>query len=147
MLKEQATVIHYAQGIATIQIQRQASCLACSEKKACGTALLGELTTEVQHKHTLIFHLPCLTPLRIGQRLEIGLRKKVFLLSSLLLYATPLISLLFATLITPYFFSQELLQAGFIFICVGISFFAIKLLSPTLLHHPHYHIVLLRILS
>lgn len=147
MLKEEAIVIAYAQGIATIKTQRQSYCGSCVAKPSCGTAIFGKLTTEARHKGELVFTVPSLTPLKAGQRLEIGLRKKALLLSSLLLYAVPLLALLLATLFSSHLFQQEFIQAIFIFLCTASSFLGVKYLSYRLLAHPHYQIVLLRILS
>ncbi len=145
MLKEQGIVIAYHQGIATIKCQRQGGCSTCTAKNSCGSAVLAELTGEKNLKGSHVFQIPSLMPLQIGQRVEIGLPEKVFLLTSVLLYAVPLCALLISTLLSSLLFQQELICALFIFLCTGLSFGLVRILSKKIERHPNYQAVLLRI--
>lgn len=141
MLKEIGIVVAYEKGIVTVVCQRQSGCVACSAKSQCGTQALGQLTGD---KDVHFFTMSSLMPLTIGQRVEIGLPKKSFLLSGLLVYFLPLCVLLLATL-----FSQSLtesLQAVVVLSSTLGSFFFLQFFSRQLQHHPHFQPILLRLL-
>jgi len=72
MLTESAVVIEYESGRAKVKCQAQSACGTCSAKSACGTSALSDLAgTGARGEH--IFTVETITPLKVGQRVEIGL--------------------------------------------------------------------------
>lgn len=145
MLKENAIVIDYdaTRGLAKVKCQSQSACGACSAKDACGTASLSELNGK-RGEH--IFQLETITPLRQGQWVEIGLQERSMLFSALLMYIVPLLTLLLATLISPYFSENELIRTVIIFAFTALAFVAIKRYTRKLGNQLEFQPVLLRVL-
>ncbi|HBO39492.1 MAG TPA: hypothetical protein DD638_12605 [Pasteurellaceae bacterium] len=143
MMTESAVVIDYESGIATVKCQSQSACGSCSAKTACGTSALAKLTGE---KGEHIFRVPTIMPLKVGQMVEIGLSERSLLLSALLLYVVPLITLLVATLISERLFNHELIRAVFILLTTALSFFIVRFYTNTLNKKPAYQPILLRVL-
>ena len=61
-------------------------------------------------------------PLREGQIVEIGLEEKSMLLSALLMYVVPLLTLLIVTMLSDYISDNEILRAILIFGLTALSF-------------------------
>lgn len=144
MLRESAVVIGYENGIARVKCQSQSACGQCAAKNSCGTSSLSELNGK-RGEH--IFNVETLMPLREGQRVEIGLEEKSMLLSALLMYIVPLLTLLLATLISPYFTENELVRTVMIIACTAIAFIAVKGYSKKFSSQEEFKPVLLRVLS
>ncbi|PJG82185.1 SoxR reducing system RseC family protein [Caviibacterium pharyngocola] len=144
MLKESAVVIHYESGTATVKCQSQSACGQCAAKSACGNAALSELTGGVGEH---IFSVETLTPLRVGQRVEIGLPERSLIQSVLLIYLFPLSVLLLGTLTAQYFFREELFAALFIFFCTALSFIVVRYLATKLQKKSAYKPILLKVIS
>lgn len=143
MLTEIAVVLAYEQGIAQVKCQSQTACGSCAAKSACGTAALSELTGE-RGEH--IFQIETITPLNVGQKVEIGLSEQAMLSSAILLYFVPLCSLLLSVISGGYLFSQELQTALFAFVCTALSFLIVRKISQKWQKNYHYRPILLRVL-
>ena len=143
MLKETALVIDYQNGIATVKCHSKSACGSCSAKDACGTSVLSELAGS-QGEH--IFQIATITPLKIGQRVEIGLSENSLLSAALLLYSLPLLVLLVSTLLSQSLFEHELLRALFIFAATALSFLLLRKRARKMQHKAAYQPVLLRLL-
>ena len=143
MMIEHAVVIDYQAGIATVKCQSQSACGSCSAKNACGTSALAKLTGE---KGEHVFSLETITPLTVGQRVEIGLPERSLLLSALLLYTLPLMTILISALIGEYLFEHELTSAFFILLMTALSFVFIRSYAAKLHKKPVYRPILLRVL-
>ncbi|EEX49570.1 SoxR reducing system RseC family protein [Pasteurella dagmatis] len=143
MLKENAVVIAYEAGIAKVKCQSQSACGTCAAKNACGASALSELTGEVGEH---IFTIETIMPLKVGQHVEIGLEERSLILSALLLYIVPLLTILLSTFIAEKLFSHELISAIFIFFCTALSFIAIRTYSKKLARKAAYKPILLRTL-
>lgn len=143
MLKESAVVIEYQAGIAKVKCQSQSACGACAAQNACGASALSELTGE-QAEH--IFTIETITPLKVGQLVEIGLAERSLILSALLLYIVPLLTILLSTFLAEQLFPHELISAMFIFICTALAFLAIRYYSKKLNQKAAYKPILLRVL-
>ena len=110
MLTESAVVIEYESGKAKVKCQSQSACGSCAAKAACGNSALSELTgSGARGEH--IFTIETITPLKVGQRVEIGLSEHSLIKSALLMYCVPLFTLLFSTLLFPPHF-PSLVCAG-----------------------------------
>ena len=144
MLRESAVVISYENGIAKVRCQSQSACGQCSAKNNCGTSSLSELNGK-RGEH--IFNVETLMPLREGQIVEIGLEEKSMLLSALLMYVVPLLTLLIATMLSDYISDNEILRAILIFGLTALSFIFVRAYSRKLGQQTEFQPVLLRILS
>ena len=146
MLKESAVVVSYdaETGLARVKCQSQSACGACSARNACGTASLSELNGK-RGEH--VFTLETITPLRIGQRVEIGLEEKSMLFSALLMYIVQLLTLLAATLLSTYLTESELIRATVIVFVTALAFGAIRKYTRKLGQQSEFQPTLLRVLS
>lgn len=143
MMTENAVVIDYRAGMATVKCRAQRACGGCSAKTACGTTALSELTGE-RGEH--IFTVATITPLKIGQQVEIGLSERSLLLSALLLYIVPLLTILAATFIGHKLFDNELFSVMLIFFCTAFSFVVVRSYTKKLNKKSAYQPILLRVL-
>lgn len=144
MLRESAVVISYENGIAKVKCQSQSACGQCAAKNSCGTSSFSELNGK-RGEH--IFNVETLMPLREGQIVEIGLEEKSMLLSALLMYIVPLLTLVLSTLISDYISHNEILRTILIFFSTAISFIVVKIYSRNLAQKTEFHPTLLRVLS
>lgn len=144
MLRESAVVIDYENGIAKVKCQSQSACGQCAAKNSCGTSSLSELNGK-RGEH--IFNVETMMPLREGQMVEIGLEEKSMLFSALLMYIVPLLTLLLATLISPYVTENELARMVMIIASTAIAFIAVKRYSQKFSSKEEFKPVLLRVLS
>ena len=145
MLTESAVVIEYESGKAKVKCQSQSACGSCAAKSACGNSALSELTgSGARGEH--IFTVETITPLKVGQRVEIGLSEHSLIKSALLMYCVPLFTLLFSTLLFDSLLSHELISVFFIFISTALSFFGVRWYAQKLNRKSAYQPVLLRVL-
>ncbi|PJG84917.1 SoxR reducing system RseC family protein [Conservatibacter flavescens] len=143
MLTETAVVVAYEKGVATVQCQTQSACGSCVARKGCGTSVLSELTGE---KGNHLLSVESLMPLKVGQRVQIGLEEKSLIITALLMYIVPLLTLLATTFLTDGIFDNELVRAMIIFMTTAIAFIAVRYYSKQLNKKPAYKPVLLRVL-
>lgn len=73
MLRENAVVVDYQNGVATVKCHSKSACGQCAAKSSCGTAALAELNGE-HSEH--IFTVATITPVSIGQTVEVGLEER-----------------------------------------------------------------------
>lgn len=145
MLTESAVVIEYESGKAKVKCQSQSACGSCAAKSACGNSALSELTgSGARGEH--IFTIETITPLKVGQRVEIGLSEHSLIKSALLMYCVPLFTLLFSTLLFDSLLSHELVSVFFIFISTTLSFLGVRWYAQKLNRKSAYQPVLLRVL-
>ncbi|OOF69846.1 SoxR reducing system RseC family protein [Rodentibacter caecimuris] len=142
MLKELAEVVSYQSGVATVKCRSQSACGQCMAKNHCGTSALSELNGKTSEH---IFILESITPLKVGQIIEIGIEEKSMLFSALLLYIIPLFTLLSTTILTSYWFESELIRTGFIFFSTALSFVVIKIFTKHFSLQKEFHPILLKI--
>ena len=145
MLTESAVVIEYESGKAKVKCQSQSACGSCAAKSACGNSALSELTgSGARGEH--IFTIETITPLKVGQRVEIGLSEHSLIKSALLMYCVPLFTLLFSTLLFDSLLSHELVRVFFSFISTALSFLGVRWYAQKLNRKSAYQPVLLRVL-
>lgn len=123
MMIEQATVIGYHNGVATVQCFAKQGCGGCSARSGCGTKALSALAGEKQAPQ---FSLHVSEPLEIGDRIEIGLEERSLLLSVFGLYVIPLIVLIGSSLLFSSWIENELIVAAGMFTVTFLTFFIIK---------------------
>ncbi|OOF45055.1 SoxR reducing system RseC family protein [Rodentibacter trehalosifermentans] len=144
MLKENAVVIGYENGLAKVKCQSPSACGQCAAQKSCGSASLSELNGK-RGEH--IFTVETMMPLREGQVVEIGLEEKSMLYSALLMYIVPLLVLLLATGLSHYISENELSRALVIFLSTALTFIFVKKYSQKLGQQTEFQPVLLRVIS
>ncbi|PVX31803.1 RseC/MucC-like positive regulator of sigma(E) [Pasteurella langaaensis DSM 22999] len=143
MLIESAVVIDYKSGIAKVKCQSQSACGSCAAKASCGSSVLSELAGEQEH----IFQVETITPVSIGQRVEIGLPERSLLQSVSLVYVLPLLVILLSTFIGSQLFSHELLLALFILVCTATTFIGVRFYSQKLNKKSAFQPILIRVLN
>lgn len=105
MMIEQASVIDYQNGIATIQCFAKAGCGGCAAQTGCGTRALSGLAGE---KRAPQLTLAVTQPLQAGDRIEIGITEQHLLFGMLWLYGLPLLVLLASALVVSQWLENEL---------------------------------------
>lgn len=123
MMIEQAEVIRYQNGIATVQCQAKSGCGSCSGQTGCGTKSLSALAGE---KTAPQFELPVNQPLAVGDMIELGLAERSLLQGVLWLYGLPLLVLIASSLLLSHWIENELMVALLILLCTATTFFMIK---------------------
>lgn len=105
MMIEQATVLAYQNGIATIQSYAKKGCGGCVARTGCGTSALSALVGE---KHAPQFQLAVPQPLQAGDQIEIGITEQHLLKGVFWLYVLPLFTLLVSALLFSQWLENEL---------------------------------------
>lgn len=123
MMIEQATVVGYQNGVATIQCFAKSGCGSCGSQGACGTKALSALAGE---KTAPRFELNVEQPLKIGDRIEIGLAERSVLLSVFWLYVVPLCTLIGSALLLSQWLDNELMVAAGMLCFTWGAFYTIK---------------------
>lgn len=123
MMVEQAVVIGYQNGMAQVQCYAKSGCGGCSAKGGCGTKSLSVLAGE---KHAPQFSLEVNQPLKVGDKIEIGLAEQRLLQGVMWLYAIPLAVMILATLLLSRWITNEAVLALGIFASTLSAFWGIK---------------------
>lgn len=106
MMVEQATVVGYQNGIATVQCYAKQGCGGCGGASHCGTKALSALAGE---KTAPCFELKVEQHLAVGDQIEIGLTERSLLFTVFCLYGIPLGCLIGSALLFSVWFENELL--------------------------------------
>ena len=88
-MKEWATVIAGANGMARVSCDVKASCNSCASRAGCGSRVLNKLGPQTTHTITV----PSAEPLVAGQKVELGITESSLLGSAMLVYMSPLLGL------------------------------------------------------
>lgn len=123
MMIEQATVITYHKGVATVQCQAKSGCGGCAGQASCGTKSLSALAGE---KFAPQFELKVDQPLTAGDRIELGLAERSLLVSVFWLYLLPLLVVIASSLLFSQWIENELIVALLMLICTATTFWVIK---------------------
>lgn len=89
MIKEWATVISWADGIALVSCDVKSSCNSCASRAGCGSRVLNKLGPQTSHT----ISVPSEQPLVEGQKVELGITEGSLLTSAMLVYLSPLVGL------------------------------------------------------
>lgn len=143
MLREKAQVIAYENGIAQVRFQPVKGCGGCSENKGCGVSALSSLTGSSKD---YVFQVASLTPLRVGQWIEIGLPERSLLTSVFWLYVVPLFAVVLSSFFSEYFLDSEGIRVIFIMVVAAMTFMLVHIYSKKLHQRAGYQPVLLRVL-
>lgn len=144
MLTENAQVLSYANGIATVQCQSQSACGHCVAQQGCGNSVLAELTGK---PGSHILTVESLIPLKAGQMVQIGLPEKSLIFTALLMYIVPLATIILTTLLTEGLALSELTRALLIFISTALAFVGVRRYSKRLNQQAKFKPVLLKVIK
>ncbi len=144
MMTKTVVVINYQNGVAQVRCQRRSACDSCVAKSACGNDVLNELSPQ---KSDFLLQIESITPLKIGQIIEIGLPEKSFLHSVALAYLFPLIILLCTTFLSEIFIDNELFRAFLVIFNTALSFLFIRIYAKKIQKKSAYKPILLRVLN
>jgi len=89
-MEEQGVVVAVADGWATVRVQRQSTCGACSARSGCGNGVLSE----VLGRRALELRVPHQEPLQPGDRVTLGIRDRSLVSGALVMYLLPLAGLI-----------------------------------------------------
>jgi len=95
MIEETAQVVRIKGDDVWVETQRRLSCGSCAAEKGCGTATLSRV---LGNRRNLVRVLSAM-PLRVGDRVVIGIREQALIRGSLAVYAVPILLLLLGGLI------------------------------------------------
>lgn len=123
MMIEQATVIHYQEGIAKVQCQAKSNCGSCVAQNHCGSKALSALAGE---KFAPQFELVVDIPLQVGDQIKIGLTEKSLLIGVFWLYTVPLFVIILSTLVLSLWIKNELWVVVGVLCTVAATFLMIK---------------------
>ncbi len=90
MLEETAQVIRVEDGTVWVETQRRSTCSSCAAEKGCGTATLSKVLGNRRNVVRVLADMP----LRVGDRVVIGIREQALVRGSLAVYAVPVLLLL-----------------------------------------------------
>jgi len=95
MIEKQAQVIEIKGRLLFLQAQTQSSCGSCSVSKGCGTSLLakviGRKFTHFQAENNI--------NAKVGDMVVVGIHEEALLKGSLMMYALPIVTMLFFALL------------------------------------------------
>lgn len=140
MITEKAVVIHYQNGVVTVECQANQGCGGCAAKASCGTSALAELTGQ-SSKYQFTF--PCSRPMQIGEIVEIGLPEQSLLKLAFIAYTLPLCTLIISVLIGNYWFTHEWQNILFTLISTACAFICVKIINQRLKNQKKYQPVLI----
>lgn len=104
MIEEYAIVVEKKDTQATLEIERRTACGLCGQKRGCGNATWGKLLGHNSNSFTAENPLNA----TVGDSVVVGIDEHAVLHSAFYLYVVPLIGLLMGTVLSDYFFSNQL---------------------------------------
>lgn len=152
MMTALATVISVDQGQGMNNVQlscdQQTSCNSCKSQKNCGTGMVSKALGGKSHFWTLRTN----QTLQAGQVVEIGLPEKSLVLSALVVYLLPLLTMItgsvFAQLVLrPWLNLGEGIVILMFFICGGLGIYFAKPMTQWLEKKVDNEVSLIRVLG
>jgi sigma-E factor negative regulatory protein RseC len=89
-MEEQGVVVSVGDGWATVRVQRQSTCGACSARSGCGNGVLSE----VLGRRALELRVPDRERLQPGDRVTLGIRDRSLVSGAVVMYLLPLAGLI-----------------------------------------------------
>ena len=126
MMQEQAIVVEVNGQRVSVETDRQSSCGHCSAKNGCGSALLGKFFD--RNKQHLIVETEL--KLSVGDRILLGLDESALLRGSFIVYAVPLLMMLFLPIVINQFVISEIISilsavVGFSIGIIYVKYFSV----------------------
>ncbi|QTM00302.1 SoxR reducing system RseC family protein [Mannheimia sp. ZY171111] len=135
MMIEEASVVEYRNGIAIVQCNAKSACGACLARTACGSKALSALAGE---KMAPRFSIRVDEPLKVGDKIQLGLAENTLLKSVFLIYGIPLLALIITAVGFSQFFANELIVLFAMLIFTAISFWGVKKLMDKRSQQIHF---------
>lgn len=95
MLEEHATVVAVEENAVWAEVQRQSACGQCAANKGCGSAVLQKVLGNKRN----IFRVSGDLRVSVGDEVVIGVNENAIVKGSLLVYALPIICIIFFALL------------------------------------------------
>jgi sigma-E factor negative regulatory protein RseC len=95
MIEEQVVIASITDSGAWVEGMQQSACGSCSAKAGCGQHTMSQLGRKV----TLWLPLQAAEEFKVGQQVVVGLPEGAILRSTLVLYGSPLIALVFGAIV------------------------------------------------
>ena len=152
MMTALATVIsvEQEQGINHVQLscEQQTSCNSCKSQKSCGTGMVSKALGSKAH----FWRLHTTQALQKGQIVEIGLPEKSLVLSALVVYLLPLLtmiagSVLAQLILRPWFNLGEGIVIFMFFVCGALGIYFAKPMTQWLEKKVDNEVSLIRVLG
>lgn len=126
MMQEQAIVVEVNGQQVSVETDHQSSCGHCSAKNGCGSALLGKFFD--RNKQHLIVETDL--KLSVGDRILLGLDESALLRGSFIVYAVPLLMMLFFPIVINQFVISEIISilsavVGFSIGIIYVKYFSV----------------------
>ena len=90
MIEEDAVVVRVESDRVWIETQRKSTCGQCAAKSGCGTAVLSKVLGQKRSQIPVLKTLP----VKVGDRVVIGIKENSLLRGSFAVYAFPLLAML-----------------------------------------------------
>ncbi len=90
MLEETAQVVAVEGGQVWVETERRSSCSSCAVNKGCGSAALAKVLGQRRTRVRVLSDIP----LRVGDRVLVGVHERAVVRGSLAVYAVPIVMLL-----------------------------------------------------
>ena len=94
MLEETARVVRVEGNEVWVETERRSTCSSCSAQAGCGTAVLSRVLAKRRNRVRVLSDLP----LRVGDRVVIGVHEQALVRGSLAVYAVPIVMMLLGAL-------------------------------------------------
>ena len=126
MMQEQAIVVEVNGQQVSVETDRQSSCGHCSAKNGCGSALLGKFFD--RNKQHLIVETDL--KLSVGDTILLCLDESALLRGSFIVYAIPLLMMLFLPIVINQFVISEIISilsavVGFSIGIIYVKYFSV----------------------
>ena len=105
MIEEFAVVTRIKDNLATLEIERRTACGLCGQTRGCGNATWGKLLGHDSHEFTAENPINAI----VGNSVVVGINEQAVLSSAFFLYIVPLFGLVLGTVLSDYFFSNQLI--------------------------------------
>ena len=148
MIEEQAQVIAIESDFITVEGIVKSTCSGCQQLDSCGS---GQIAKAFPHKKTT-YLISSDKPVKIGDRVLIGLSEKVLLSAAWQVYMWPLIGLFIGSLLGQFLVEQQIISHELFALLIGIlggglGFYLARRQQSKLLNMPQWSPILLKIIN
>lgn len=147
MITENAVVERIEGEDIWVQTQRQSTCGSCAAQKGCGTATIGKVVGLRSTKIRLLGEEAAKTGVNVGDQVLVGLQENAMLRGAFMVYAVPLLLLIFFSAIASISGYPEpiVIAAAALGLLLGGSI--LRVYTQRIRYNPAYQPVLLKRLT
>jgi len=148
MIEEQAKVIAVESKLITVEGIVKSTCSGCQQLESCGS---GQIAKAFPHKKTT-YLISSDKPVKVGDRVLIGLSEKVLLSAAWQVYMWPLIGLFIGSLLGQYLVEQQIIAHELIALLIGVlggglGFYLARGQQAKLINKPQWSPILLKVMT